>query len=355
MGVFTQTSVIKTTGVAPGTKATLAVDRNIWRGKIPVDDMSSIASGGAAQSYESYLSLLVKAKNGGAFNYPAGTKCRIWKCHGSFPSWLSLNAGVTAAYGAPVNTPSAIATLPIKSKPDDVLELSWDVTDEEFQYLVTQFAATASSVPFKQSKQAGWSAFPVIYFDFIHEEKDYEPLPEGGSDENYSFSKTDIYVVDENGECQLFGSLANALDVNEIINKISAMKGLPEAKTAEAISEIGLEITGNTYGQGMWLVEKAIQGFAEAGDGYFKKVNQNNNFRKLEYMEFYIHERFTSGRQHFIHIPNGTLTMNGNYTIGDPGGFKQVPFMISALENYAHFWTENLIDTQELTIDFEVT
>ena len=350
------------TGATPGSAAPLVNGNDELTKKLVVMPFGTNASGGATQSIEAILGLNVTEEDGGVFSpiSSPNNKCRVYKIHGTYPKDCSMYAGFSAAYPAagPVaaGTPSIVALTNIPSLPPNPLELDWDVTNAEFQYLFMQLQIGAGSNPFIQNKQPGWAGYPIFRAEFATVEKDYYPVPEGDkSRESYMHAKTEMYVVID-GQMQLFGSNLNQFDVEETMETVDALKGMPAGVVSKDITKVGVSVSGNSYGHGLWLVLNAMQGFYDGSDDWFKKAIQKNEFRELRTFPFYIHVRFQDGRDYWLYIPEGLLTLNGSQSWGSDD-FTQLPFMIEAQAggHYEHWWSRDFIESVDFTASYTLT
>ena len=362
MAQNTQSVINSWTGGTPGARTPLVKGNEEFLKKVPFFNFGDIVSGATHQSIEAILGLQVKNEDGSAFSPITNTKnnkARIYKIHGTMPEGLSLKAGVNTGYPtagpSPADTPSADATNNIPNDPLEALKMEFNPTDEEFQFLCLQLDALATTSPYVQKMQPGWSGYPIIRMEYGIEDKNYYLAPEGDkSDESYSHSKTEFFVKTEHG-LQFIGSLLNQMDIEELLETVDAVKGMPAGIVSKDITKTGITINGNSYGHGIWLAKALSHGFYDGSDSWFKKITQSNAFRTIEYVPVYLHVRFKTGRDFWLHIPEAMLTYNGSYNEGTDE-YRQIPFKVEAMGGgaYEKWYSEPLINSVDFSFAYNL-
>lgn len=345
MSQYRETSMYKHIGTTGAeTESALPTNDNVDGNSFQVAEFASLAGSGATYSEEQWLGMKWLEPTAHVKLLDA----KVTKIHGTLPTGVTLNAGYTATYATPkaVTVQSTVATAAI---PGDIRGANplaiatYDATDEEYQFLVLQNAFSGAGA-YDPYAQVGNSGFPTIEVLYSVADRTMSMNP-GGDDLVNAFNgcSVDIYVIDDNGDMQLFGCTENSVEANMSAEWTSIMKGAMNGDQNYAWSKRNKQITGNlttlnpytaaTFGAGNYLGD----------DGYGNTVVQfTTGFKSVRKRTILMDMFSTGGSRLTVVLANSVMRATAGDAFGGDTSAKAFEIIGGNAVNYV--WANNIVD-----------
>lgn len=330
----------------PVTKPKPTVKRQI----LTFDD---IASGAASQTEEAWIGIKVP-------NHTKLADARVTKIHGTLPAGVTLKAGVTDTYAEPATagTPSIVATNNIvanfrkSSVYTSLLTMdTYDATTEEYQFLVLQMHVAATTTAHNPITDIGNSGFPIVEVEFTYESRTSDMNPAGDSlDCFYNGSPKDCYIIDENGDLQLFGCTQNDIARAFNLDVEDLMKGAIEGRVSTRYSGRTNQVSGNLIGQTPYIFRKFLAGTDNGVVDGRRHISISNEWQPVDQDELYLDMMSSKGQRITFRSQNGYVKVNGDQ--GNDGMFPYVMDFGSDVDIYV---TPELVDIHRFQVQYKLT
>jgi hypothetical protein len=248
---------------------------------------------------------------------------------------IILNAGVETSYTAnkTAGVASSVATSEIKKASffDTLAMATYDVTDEDYQFLKLQLEADPTATVWDITKAVNPTGYYLLDVAVCFEDH-YSNLGPAGANADGYFDKTntEVYVV-WNDSLQLIGCLNNALEAQYNLEFSEILKGAVDSTVALSISKRDIQITNlMSYGYNTWLLKEITKSNVKVSSDGLWEVNEiDNAWKKIENYEFFLYTHDFGGREIVTHIKKGVIVPNGNIPFGSSG--SNIPFTIRSL------------------------
>jgi len=331
----------------------LQINSAVWGGTFPVLDLATIASGGAIFGDAAAIGLTLSKP------FTDVGDARITKVHGTWAPGFILNAGNQATYVDPASTPTqdANATVPIIShfKPTTQLEVAFDGTANEFQYLYLQSEVTTDSTTYTSSQQVGQAGYPLIQVAFPYATRDASRLAYPGANDPASIfnnTQSTIYVVDENDQMQQFGCIDNAVVFDGTVEFTKMLKGALQGTESWAMSTRNHLITGNVKSLNVDMFEKLFHADNLGSDGWHTEMRMSRDWKPVTTREVMFVTYSDQGVELIIRFPIAAMRVTGAVNFGQAD--TVAPFEIEG-QSTTIYVSDNLLDVHYFAVNQSLT
>lgn len=288
---------------------------------------------------------------------------RITKLHGTFQTDHTLLAGGTPAYITPKAVGVAgVATVEIPTNimesfhdtTDELTLATFDATDEEYQFLVMQHDFATTPAAWDPEKQPGDSGYAIVEVAYALTDKDGGIAPAGDDNfSRYEQAQVDIYILDGNGDMQLFGCIENNVTHSFNLEWDDVLKGALNGRKSKFFTGRNTEFSGNLLTINPHNVLKFMHGDNLGSNGLSTQIQLNSNYKVVEQTAVIFDTFSSAGRRYTVHSPKAFLKINGDYTVGD--GVSTMPFMIDMGETVNLHFSDDLWDVHRFRVGITLT